>query len=289
MNKLMVRLGAVAAVALVSACGGGKSTQVGSTNGLPFSTGQTADLTTLASQGNITVRSGAAEYTTAGSFSAQLQSLTLDVNSVNSIDVSFGGASATLTRAGGAGPFTGSIGGSTLTATVDTDTSLFFGQISQNRGTTINDSETFFVTGFETNPANLSGTATFNGDVEMAARNRVGGVPDAGTTQVMDGTFAMTVNFGTNDLTAGSMSGLDDEGNTVTLTLAPVNFGGFNSFTTTATKSGTSDLAMGSVSVRGGFYGPTGNQVGGILYGNITAGMPSGEPTSAAGYFEGSR
>ena len=293
MKPVITRISAFAMISALAACGGSSSTstQVASTNGLPFSSGQTADLATLAAQGNIAVKASEAAYD-GGSFSNSVQNLTLDVNSVNSIDFSFNGSNVTLTRAGGTGPFTGTLGGTNLSATVNTDTSIFFGQVTQTRGAATSDSETFFVTGFETAPANLPTSATYSGTAQVVARDRAGGPPAvaAGSaTTILNGTSALTVDFTGAGLTAGSISGLDDQGNTLTLTLAPKSFAGQNNFSTTATSSGTSDITMTGVTVNGVFFGPAGEQVGGTINGNVTAGMPNGNPSAAAGFFEATR
>ncbi len=287
MKRISTSISAFGVAAMLAACGGGSSSQVGATNGMPFSNGQTANLNTLASQGNIAIKASEAAYTTAGGFGATQQNLTLNVVDVNNINVSFGNNAVSMSRVGGTGPFTGVLGGTNVSANLTTDSSIFFGQFTQNRSATINDSETFFVTGFESDPANLTATASYSGDADLFARNRVGGVADATATQILNGTLAMTVDFGTSNITSGAMSGLDDEGNTLTLTISPAGFSG-NSFSTTATASGASDLTFGAITVQGAFFGDNGEQVGGTMHGNVTGGMPSGSATSAAGYFEGS-
>ena len=100
----------------------------------------------------------------------------------------------------------------------------------------------------------------------------------------------MEFDFTSNRLVAGSMSGNDDQGNQLTLTLAPKTFGNNSNFFTTATSGGASDIDMTNVEVRGIFFGQNGTQIGGTINGGISAGgMPSGEFSGAAGYFEGTR
>jgi hypothetical protein len=234
----------------------------------------------------MTLKASEANYT--GGIGAQIQDVTLRIVDDQNIIISTTGGSATLSRPNNTPttPFT-STGASTLSATLEENGFILFGQISETPGTSTTNSETFFVTGFETDPANLTGTATYNGTAEIVARNISGGTPAAANTTILDGTFAMTVDFGSRNVTAGSMSGTSDTGGQTTLTLAPAPFSG-NNFSTTATSSGTSGITMSNVNINGIFFGPNGERVGGVVSGNVDAGMPSGSPSVAAGYFEGS-
>ena len=133
----------------------------------------------------------------------------------------------------------------------------------------------FFVFGYQTPAAGMpsSGTATYSGTGnvygEVIAPNAGGGA----TAATLSGDGSLTANFGTGAIT-GSLSNITASGNgpgsawnTVTITGA-INGGAstFSGATTTPSAPGTTyALGAGATgTIRGGFYGPTAQQVAAV-------------------------
>ena len=133
----------------------------------------------------------------------------------------------------------------------------------------------FFIFGYQTPPAGMptSGTATYSGTGnvygEVVAPNASGGA----TAATLTGDGSLTANFGTGGITGtlsnmnANYNGANSSWNTVTITGA-INAGAstFNGATSTSAASSTTyGLGAGaSGTVRGGFYGPTAQEVAAV-------------------------
>ncbi len=283
----------ITAIALLAGCGGGTSTAIKGSNGLPFASGQTADVATLlaANQQVTGIKAAAANHLltpTSRASNAQTQNLGISVTAADVISISVGGEGATLSQTGMTGPYTNPAGDQTnISMEVFTDESIFYGEITETPGTVTNYSDTFFVTGFQSDPAQLtSASATYDGSAKLVGRTTGATTTSATATTILDGTLSMTVDFTGGGTVNGTMS---DSGGALDLTLAQTTVSG-TSFSTTATKSGGTSTVdfIAPLTVNGQFFGENGNQVGGTMSGIVTNGtLPGSADTSTAGYFLG--
>jgi len=243
---------------LLAGCGGGTSTAIKGSNGLPFASGQTADVATLlaANQQVTGIKAAAANHLltpTSRASNAQTQNLGISVTAADVISISV----------------------------------VFYGEITETPGTVTNYSDTFFVTGFQSDPAQLtSASATYDGSAKLVGRTTGATTTSATATTILDGTLSMTVDFTGGGTVNGTMS---DSGGALDLTLAQTTVSG-TSFSTTATKSGGTSTVdfIAPLTVNGQFFGENGNQVGGTMSGIVTNGtLPGSADTSTAGYFLG--
>lgn len=293
MKSITTNLFAVSALALVAGCGGGSTTAIKGSNGLPFASGQTADVATLlaANQQLTGLKAAAASHTLTGASrasDAQTQTLGVSVTAADVISISVNGNGATLSQTGMTGPYNNPTGQATnISMEVFTDKSIFYGEITETPGTANAYSDTFFVTGFQSNPSQLtSASASYAGPAKLVGRTTGATTTSGTTTTILDGTLTMSVDFTGGGTINGTMS---DTGGDLDLTLAQTSLSG-TSFSTTATKSGGSSTVdfTAPLSVNGQFFGQNGDQVGGTMSGIVSNGtLPGSADTSVAGYFLG--
>lgn len=324
MKTSIARLSALAVIPLVAACGGSTTTVLNpGTNGLPYATaGLQADFNTMTSTyAGQTFKANASDAisvgTTSYSNSRTLQSQDINVTIVNSSEVQvttphlgtvslfYDAGASTATQAvfdnvagSGTGPIVGTFG---LAGASTALKSIFFGYVNESANGP-NFSDTFFVSGFETNPTEVAAlntaSATYTGPARMTARQTSG----ATNTQydLLDsatGGAGLTLNVdfsaASNQVT-GTMVGAKDGtigGGTMTLTLNPATING-NQFSTTFTSSetGTGSINLSGTQLKGTFYGVDAKEVGGTFSAQVDAdGTNFPENTNASGFFVGNR
>lgn len=319
-NKNVAQLSALGIVSLLTACGGSSSTVLSpGTNGLPYATaGLSANFNTMTTtyagipfkaKASNAISTGTTSFTNTRSL--QSQDITVTILSPTQVQLTTPNlATRTLTLTGTTGPngeaifsdglgTTGTFG---LAGSGTTLQSIFFGYVNETAFGGNNFSDTFLVSGFETNPTEVAAlnipSATYTGPARMTGYKSNGAStqsPNLLNSATGGAGLNLNVNFNSNQVT-GTMQGATDAsigGGTMTLTLNPSTING-NQFSTTFTPSQTgntgSAISMSNTQLTGTFYGVDAKEVGGTFSADIgVSGTNFPEASKATGFFVGSR
>lgn len=296
----------LAAATLVSACGGGTEI-VGPTgpNGLPFGAANLSPTQSLmfgqlsgaafsgqASQTQYAISGGSVTPTIASTNSASITFVndntvrvngeTLTLSSTDSIN---GEEQRNYTN--GSGSEFSVILASGTTATQ----SVFSAKLKNDTSALISD--TYIVSGFQTDPAQIpaTATATYTGPVNMVLRQATTGSVDIDNLHTMQNTANganLTANFGAGTVT-GTLSGaVTSNGgisgtNTTLAVTANISGNGFSGSTTQT--AGSLNIQDGTIA--GNFYGANAAEIGGTFSSAVNAGGGVTNNTVATGYFMG--
>lgn len=313
------------ATALVSACGGGSKTVLSpGPNGLPYSVaGLTADVGTMTTTyAGVQFRAdnsvsawqddnaGTVSLVSSGSGDAAA-TITILSNSQIIVDgVTFTRQPGTPTAVGGfSGDIWTSSGGVNGIFALSGDagaptvlTSVFFGYLEQNEanGGNTDHSDTFLISGFETNPGDLNigtpsaaPTASYSGPAALYLRNRDGTIANRVTLIENGSGTNLTANFGASTLTgtiSGQAGGADNAlgtGQVVLNVNTALSGNGFSNLTTGFTSANGAITLNGPQAINGNFFGQNAAEIGGVLNTGIASGGPIPLDTYASGYFLG--
>lgn len=312
-----IRPAALLLAALTAGCGGSAAPGGGGgggggtgANGLPLADGSdtTASLTTTFLNTPFTAAGAQATYDLVGGAYANshtTKAVTVEIIDGDTIDVTIDGTTTRLDVDAGAAPipeFPGTVftdASGTFSAVFGragsgtTLQSIFFGYVDQSDTAADAYSDTFMVSGFETDPAEvgaLTTTATYTGAAVMYAR-ATSGTADAARQAVLSDTagLAMTVNFQTGAV-GGTISGATDAalgGGTTTLDLTGAVTAGTSTFSGTFDEAAGSTVAFSSGQFAGTFYGEDAEEAGGTFSGAIPAQGAIPEATAGSGFFIG--
>lgn len=316
----------LATAALVSACGSSTKTVIApGPNGLPYArAGLNADFNTMTNtykgvqfkaKASDAISVGTTSFT--NSRSVQSQDVNVTILDATRIQVTtphlgtkvlyYDAANSTATTAvfdnvsgSGTGPITGTFGLASASTSLK---SIFFGYINETANGA-NFSDTFIVSGFETDPSQVSAlsiaSASYSGPARMTA-TKTDNATVTNQVDLLDSAAGgagmnLNVNFSANsNQVTGTISGATDSaigGGTMTLTLAPATITG-NEFSTTFTSGQTgnsSTINLSNSQLTGVFYGANAKEVGGTLSARVDVSSTAfPEQTNASGFFVGNR
>ena len=324
MNCKATRMGlTLGAVALISACGGGDKTVVApSPNGLPYATaGLRADEPTMTgTYAGIAFKAQSSDATNVGSGgtftnnrSLTQGEITVTILDANTIQIStphlgtktlYRDASLSSATAAVfddvAGDADGLIQGTFGLSGAGTSlTTVITGAVYENNFGTSRASDTYLVSGFETNPtemttlANNNTTATYTGDILVTGRETIGSSVST-TLNVVNGTggVSLTADFGTGSLT-GTLTGSVDStflgGGTIGLDVnGNISSNGFSSSLTQNGSTTATGITLSNAQMSGKFYGVNAQELGGTVTADMN-GPALTEPSTASGFFVGNR
>jgi len=314
------------ATSFVAACGGGsKSVLSPGANGLPYSVaGLTADVGTMTTtysglqfraDNSVSAwqddNAGTVSLVSSGSGDAA-SAITIISNSQIIVDgVTFTRQPGTPTSVGG---FTGDVwtsaGGVSGIFALSGDpgaptvlNSIFFGYLDQNQanGGNTDYSDTFLISGFETNPnetntglPNALPTASYAGPAALYLRNRDGTIANKVALIENAAGTNLTANFGTSTLTgtiSGQAGGADNAlgtGQVVLTVNTALSGNGFSNLTTGFTSANAAITLNGPQAINGNFFGQNAAEIGGVLNTGIANnGGSIPLDTYASGFFLG--
>lgn len=286
--KLSVAL--LAGAAALAGCdgGGAVSSVVGNgTNGLPFATAQTAGSGSLGAvvNGQTATVQGATDSRGSSTDRFRQETVTIRGLTEDSIEVTFDGNTAVLDRIGTGDSYRSDDFSYFVSRVLNPGTAVSVYTYLQSGfiGGEIKFDTVYMVVGNDTNPANLTGSASYAVSLEGRGTETV---DKADRSLLLDGNGTINANFATSAIDGtlvlrSRTSGLDDAATAASARNDAFSLSGSRSgatFTAAATRIDclTAEACVSNTSLAGNFFGETGAEIGGIAVLDETA-------TSSAG------
>ena len=178
--------------------------------------------------------------------------------------------------------------------------SVFFGYLETNEtsGGVTTYSDTFIISGFETNPSEVTATqprATYTGPAALYLHQADAGV--AARVALIENPLgtSLIADFGLGTLTgtvSGLVGGADNvmgTGQVILNVNTAITGDGFSDQSTGFTSGSGAITLTNTQSIDGSFYGQNASEIGGVITTGIAAGGPVTNATAASGFFLGKR